>query len=230
MTENIKILLVSALTLVGALAVVMIVFAIVVRRHMARQRKKVESFGKESEQRVDAMLKKAFGEENVMTGVYLPYINLDYDKFAEIDQIVILRSGVFVIEVKSHNGFIDNPNQHDWWQTYNDKKIRFYNPLRQNNTHARIVGDILKSGGQYNVPIHNVVVFTSNRVSFSNKYDNLLKKHEFIGYIKRVGKKNSMSVTQTSRVRALIKSKAVTGTKVERSHRNAMRKYQEKKR
>ena len=139
MTENIKILLVSALTLVGALAVVMIVFAIVVRRHMARQRKKVESFGKESEQRVDAMLKKAFGEENVMTGVYLPYINLDYDKFAEIDQIVILRSGVFVIEVKSHNGFIDNPNQHDWWQTYNDKKIRFYNPLRQNNTHARIV-------------------------------------------------------------------------------------------
>ena len=82
MTENIKILLVSALTLVGALAVVMIVFAIVVRRHMARQRKKVESFGKESEQRVDAMLKKAFGEENVMTGVYLPYINLDYDKFA----------------------------------------------------------------------------------------------------------------------------------------------------
>lgn len=99
------------------------------------------------------MLKKAFGEENVMTGVYLPYINLDYDKFAEIDQIVILRSGVFVIEVKSHNGFIDNPNQHDWWQTYNDKKIRFYNPLRQNNTHARIVGDILKSGGQYKVPI-----------------------------------------------------------------------------
>ena len=100
MTENIKIILVSALTLVGALAVVMIVFAIVVRRHMARQRKKVESFGKESEQQVDAMLKKAFGEENVMTGVYLPYINLDYDKFAEIDQIVILRSGVFVIEVQ----------------------------------------------------------------------------------------------------------------------------------
>ena len=85
-------------------------------------------------------------------------------------------------------------------------------------------------GGQYNVPIHNVVVFSSIRVSFSYKYDNLLKKHELIGYIKRVGKKNSMSVTQTSRVRALIKSKAVTGTKVERSHRNAMRKYQEKKR
>lgn len=227
---NLQLILISSLTLIGALAVVLVIFTLVVRGRLARKRKKVESFGRGSEQQVEAILKKAFGDENVLTGIYLPYINLDYDKFAEIDHILILRSGIFVIEVKSHNGFINNPNQHDWWQTYNDKKIRFYNPLRQNNTHAKIVSEILKANGQYNVPIYNVVVFTSNRVTFARKYDNLIQKHELVGYIKRVGKKNTISVAQVRRVKSIIVGNAVTGSAVERKHRSAMRRYQEKNR
>ena len=230
MIENLQFILIISLTLLAALAVVFIAFTLVVRGHLARQRKKVESFGRGSEQQVEAILKKAFGDESVLTGIYLPYINLDYDKFAEIDHILILRSGIFVIEVKSHNGYINNPNQHDWWQTYNDKKIRFYNPLRQNNTHTKIVSEILKANGQYNVPIYSVVVFTSNRVTFARKYDNLVQKRELVGYIKRVGKKNAIPAAQLRRVKSIITGAAATGSSVERKHRSAMRRYQEKNR
>lgn len=225
MNENIKFLLICLATLAGALAIVFIVFFIVVHHKTAAKRRQVEGYGRESEQRIDAMLKKAFGESAVITGIYLPYINLDYEKHAEIDHIVCIRSGVYVIEVKSHNGFIRNPNEHDWWQTYNDKKIRFYNPLRQNNTHCKILQDILKSEGQYNVPLYNVVVFTSNRVTFSHKYDNLIRQPELVGYIRRTGKKNAMSSQQTARIRSIIKAHAVRDPAVAKKHKNALRKY-----
>ncbi|MCI8388290.1 MAG: NERD domain-containing protein [Clostridiales bacterium] len=228
MNESLKSLLICLATLAATLTIIVTAFYIVIRRKTSKKRKQVEGYGRESEQRVDTLLKKEFGESAVMTGIYLPYINLDYEKHAEIDHVVINRSGVFVIEVKSHNGFIKNPNEHDWWQTYNDKKIRFYNPLRQNNTHVKIIQNILKSKGQYNVPLYNVVVFTSNRVTFSHAYDNLVKTNELVGYIKRVGKKNALSTQQTARVRSILASFAKSDASVARKHKNAMRKFNNK--
>ena len=118
-----------------------------------------------------------------------------------------------------------NPNEHDWLQIYNDKKLKFYNPLRQNNTHVRIINDILKSEGQYNVPLYNIVVFTSNKVSFTNSYENLIKTSQLVTYIRRHGKKNALSTAQTARIRAIIKRHAIRDPRVMRRHKNEMRKY-----
>ena len=225
MNETIKLLLICLAALIASLAVVILVFVSVIHIKSAAARRKVEGYGRPSEKKIDSLLKKAFGENAVLCGIYLPYIKLNYDKQAEIDHIVILRSGIYVIEVKSHNGRIINPNEHDWLQIYNDKKLKFYNPLRQNNTHVRIINDILKSEGQYNVPLYNIVVFTSNKVGFTNSYENLIKTDQLVTYIRRHGKKNALSTAQTARIRAIIKRHAIRDPRVMRRHKNEMRKY-----
>ncbi|MBQ8508830.1 MAG: NERD domain-containing protein [Clostridia bacterium] len=224
MNDNIKTLLICLATLVGTLAVVIAAFAIVVRYKTTARRRKIEQYGRESEARIDALLKKNFGDAAVFSGIYLPYLNTP-DKHAEIDHLVITRSGVYVIEVKSHNGYIQSPDERNWWQTYNDKKIQFYNPIRQNNTHVKIVQEILKAEGQYNVPMYNIVVFTSHRVTFSKKHDNVIPTEGLVGYIRRVGKKNALSTSQVGRVRRAIAGKIVSGKDVARKHKRAIRNY-----
>ena len=214
--------------LASILAVVIltaVIFTVIVKIQTAARRKKIESYGRESEARIDALLKKAFGDDAVFSGVFLPYLRSENGKHAEIDHLVVTRSGICVIEVKSHNGQIRCPDEKYWWQTYNDKKISFYNPLRQNKTHTKIVGELLRFEGQYNVPVYSVVVFTSRRVTFSHKYSNLIKTDQLVDYIKRNGKKNALSTSQTRRVRDIIKHSASKSKRVARRHRTAMRSY-----
>ncbi len=225
MNDTLKLILSIVITLVAALGIAAIVFVIVLRKHQDAKRKKIQNYGRRSEERIDALLKKAFGENAVLSGVYLPYPNAEKEKHAEIDHIVAIKSGVFVIEVKSHNGQIRCPDEHDWWQTYNEKKIRFYNPIRQNGTHVRIVQSILKSEGQYNVPVVNVVVFTSNRVTFTQSWDNVVRTDELVNYIRKNGRKDAVSPSQLGRIRSIIRSHAVSGEKVEEKHRRQMQKY-----
>ena len=223
MNEPLQSMLLIAGTLLAVIAVAAVVFVLIVKIQTASRRRRIEGYGRESEQRIDALLRKNFTDNAVMSGVYLPYLRSKDGKHAEIDHLVINRSGVYVIEVKSHNGFIRCPDEKMWWQTYNDKKISFYNPLRQNHTHVRIVSEILKSEGQYNVPVYSVVVFTSRRVTFSHKYDNLVGGDAIIPYIKKTGKRNTLSTSQTGKVRAIIKNHAAKNKQVARKHRSNMR-------
>lgn len=211
--------------LVGVIAISAVVFALLIKIQTAAKRRKIESYGRESEARIDALLKKAFGDDAVFSGIYLPYTRSDEKKYAEIDHLVVTRAGICVIEVKSHNGFIRCPDERNWWQTYNDKKISFYNPLRQNKTHSKIVGEILRSQGHYNVPIYSVVVFTSRKVTFSHKYDNVIRTDKLVDFVRKNGKKNALSTSQTRRVRDIIKHKSTTDRSVARRHRSSFRKF-----
>lgn len=205
-----------------------VVFLVLVKIKTAARRRKIENYGRKSEIQTNSILKKAFSDNAVFSGIYLPYINNKHNKYAEIDHLVITRSGICVIEVKSHNGFIKCSDERYWWQTYNDKKISFYNPLWQNKTHIKIVGDILRSQGQYNVPIYSVVVFTSNRVTFSKNHENVIKADELVNYIKKHGKKNVLSETRTKRIRDIIKSSAAKDKAIARNHRSSMRSFNKK--
>lgn len=226
MNEPIQTVIIIAAALLGVVTVAAVVFVLLIKFQTAAKRRKIESYGRESEARIDAMLKKAFGDDAVFSGVYLPYLNSQSGKHAEIDHLVVTRSGVCVIEVKSHNGNIRCPaDEKFWWQTYNDKKISFYNPLWQNKTHSKIVGELLRSEGHYNVPIYSVVVFTSRRVTFSHTNKYVIKSDELVDFIKKNGKKNALSTSQTRRVRDIIKHRRSKERSVARRHRSAMRKY-----
>lgn len=186
--------------------------------------REIENYGKPSEQRLKQVLEEAFTTSAVFTNVYIPYVNAGNERYAEIDAIVVLRSGIFVIELKSHNGKIINGDTRRWTQIYNDKRITFYNPIYQNETHIKVIKEILKNEGQYKIPIYNVVTFSSGRVTFTEEYKNLVKLDELVKYIKKTGKPEAISIRQASRIRTILHSYIRTGRSVEIKHKKFVRK------
>ncbi len=217
------------LLLCGIILIAAFLLFVIIKIKSANRIKEIENYGKPSEKKLKELLEKAFSPSAVFSSVYIPYTNGDKDKYAEMDAVLILRSGVFVIELKSHNGKIINGDTRYWTQIYNDKRISFYNPLYQNSTHSKVINNIFKSEGQYNVPIYNVVVFSSTKVTFTNKYPNLVQLDDLIKYIKKTGKSNAMSISQTSRLRTVLRSYIRSGRVVEQKHKRFIRRTKRRK-
>ena len=56
----------------------------------------------------------------------------------QIDHILVSPGGVFLIETKDMNGWLfGGPGQKDWTQSFKAKKYPLYNPLLQNEGHAK---------------------------------------------------------------------------------------------
>ena len=219
------------LTLALALTVILLAAAfliITIKVKSSKRVKEIENYGKPSEERLKQTLEEAFSPSAVFTNVYIPYINDGRDRYAEIDAIVIIRSGIFVIELKSHNGKIINGNTRKWTQIYNDKRISFYNPIYQNETHIKVIKEILRREGQYRLPIYSVITFSSSKVTFTENYKNLVSLDELVKYIKKTGKSEAVSIRQTTRLRSILRSYIRTGRRVELKHKRFVRKRNHK--
>lgn len=85
------------------------------------------------------------GELVVLKNIYVPY----RDKTSEIDLLMIHEKGIFVFESKNYSGWIfGSADQLNWTQSLqNGEKHRFYNPIRQNQTHIKALAEYL------NIPI-----------------------------------------------------------------------------
>lgn len=95
------------------------------------------------------------------------YLRWNNGTTTQIDEILIFRSGIYVIECKDYSGWIFGNGSHEnWTQTlpygwYGDStKTSFYNPIKQNQNHIKCIRQKLHD---YNaLPIHNIVVFRDN--------------------------------------------------------------------
>lgn len=81
------------------------------------------------------------GKLVVLKNVYVPY----QGKTAEIDLLMIHEKGIFVFESKNYSGWIfGGADQLKWTQSLpNGEKNRFYNPIRQNQTHIKALSAYL---------------------------------------------------------------------------------------
>ncbi len=84
----------------------------------------------------------------------------------QIDNLLIYRSGIYVIECKDLKGWVfGNDVNEEWTVTYyggrysNSERHSFYNPIIQNEGHIRFINS--RTVGM-NVPIHNLVVFSND--------------------------------------------------------------------
>lgn len=77
----------------------------------------------------------------VLKNIYVPYRG----KTSEIDLLMIHEKGIFVFESKNYSGWIfGSTDQLNWTQSLqNGEKHRFYNPIRQNQTHIRALAEYL---------------------------------------------------------------------------------------
>lgn len=96
-----------------------------------------------------------------MGNLYLPWSDGDT---AQIDELIIDDSGIYVIEMKNYKGWIfGNENNQYWTQVLYTRyrgvstKNRLYNPIRQNASH---ISCIRKNIRGYRGPVHSLIVFS----------------------------------------------------------------------
>jgi len=83
------------------------------------------------------------------------YLNLKivFDNHkAELDNLIINRNGVFIIEVKNYSGILFGEEDDEWWKRLKnvygeDVEEIIDNPIKQVNRQAAILGNLLKSNG-----------------------------------------------------------------------------------
>jgi restriction system protein len=103
--------------------------------------KSPERIGAVGEARVDAKLRRDLGEVDyeVFQDLIIPTVN----GTTQIDNLVISRFGIFVIETKNMSGWIfGSADQANWTQVLHRKKFRLQNPLRQNYKHVKAVEQV----------------------------------------------------------------------------------------
>lgn len=139
---------------IAVLGLVIITFSIIAYYNHPRQK------GKRGEKAVDSLLLSDTYEKKYTVSDLL---FLSENKTVQIDHILINKQGIFVIETKNYGGRIyGNDGQLEWTQVFGKKKIKFYNPVKQNATHIYHLNKILPK----KVPIHSVVVFAKNNTAY----------------------------------------------------------------
>ena len=111
------------------------------------------------------LIEYALGKDNLpgyrktVSNIYVPYRN----QTAEIDVVMAHEKGIFIFESKNYSGWIfGSAEQLKWTQSLKGgKKYQFYNPIRQNATHCKAVGEFL---GINTTNIFSYIVFSKRCV------------------------------------------------------------------
>ncbi len=215
MQNNLTIILlvfgtINILVVIGALA-----YFIRQKIKKSIRQKRVNRFGENAEKKVFAYLKKAFPKALIMRDVYLKTPS----GLTEIDLIFISNKGIFIIEVKSHNGYIVTGGKL-WTQRWRDKVVRFHSPVSQNAVHKSALETLFrKRQSLASLPIYTVTVFTANTVSFSRNVRDVIKLSSLSSYIKRKKPDRRMTKEMQKKVESFISSNMETSRLRQAKHK-----------
>ena len=95
------------------------------------------------------------------------YVRRPSGNYSQIDVVVPTRAGIIVFEVKDYSGWLFGKGyQSHWCQVlaYGEEKHRFYNPVKQNETHIKSLRQNLSQCISADTPIYSVIVFYGNCV------------------------------------------------------------------
>ncbi|MFJ7406496.1 MULTISPECIES: nuclease-related domain-containing protein [unclassified Lysinibacillus] len=149
--------------------------------------------------------KYALKSHKQLLNVYIQKKNSN--DWTEVDLVYIDRTGLYVIESKNYSGWIfGNENQSQWTQTMpNNKKFKFYNPIRQNATHIRAIQNFL---GLPEEALHSVIVFSERcqlkKVEVTSENVHVLKRENVRRFIE-IRKQSGTSIFSQSDIEAIYK-------------------------
>jgi hypothetical protein len=100
----------------------------------------------------------------------------------QIDNVIVSRFGVFVIEAKNYQGWIfGSENQAEWTQSLKGgRKFKFQNPLRQNYRHIKTLSEFLELPAD---KFHSVVMFWGDSEFKTTMPPNVMSRN-YSSYIK----------------------------------------------
>lgn len=187
---------------------------------------KVNHYGDSAEKKVIDFLRKSFPRATVMDSVYLKTPS----GLTELDILMLCDRGIFIIEVKSHNGYIVTGGNF-WTQHWRDKVIRFHNPIYQNNSHKAALETVFrKRQSLASLPVYTVVVFTSGNVSFSQNTKDVIKMSSLYAYIKRKKPDKRMTREMIRNIEKFISANMETSRIRQNQHKRKVYERNSKKR
>lgn len=133
------------------------VFRAIAKTNRGKHRQTSGTIG---EARVDRCLRKFKGREFARAkDVMLS----SHGKTSQIDNILVSRYGIFVIEMKNFAGTVKGKEHEPKWMHIspgrNKTPREFYNPIWQNEGHITALRKLLEKSLP-NIPFHNIVVFS----------------------------------------------------------------------
>lgn len=99
-----------------------------------------------------------FGRKGLtLRNIYLPKKN---GETTEIDLVYITQKGIFVFESKNYSGWVFGDEKSQFWTVTlpNREKNRFYNPIKQNRTHIKWLGNYVGKS----LPFFSIIVFSQH--------------------------------------------------------------------
>ena len=135
---------------------------------------------------------------------------------SQIDHIVVSVYGIFVIETKSHKGWIyGGENAQYWTQNIWGHKYQLYNPLLQNESHIRALQRVIHLA---NAPYIPIVVFTNaSRVSVQTDYT--IISHWSLYHTIRQHKEHAIDESSIDTICENIKAALANEEDVDKNHR-----------
>ena len=149
---------------------VIAVILILILELLTRVYNSSEAKGERGEEKVSRIVDSACANTTAIPikNLYLPWPN---GGTAQIDELIIADSGIYVIEMKNYKGWIfGNDSNQYWTQVLYTRyrgvstKNKLYNPIRQNASHISCIRKNLKG---YKGPIHSLIVF-GNKAEFKD--------------------------------------------------------------
>ncbi|MBK3497214.1 NERD domain-containing protein [Viridibacillus sp. YIM B01967] len=138
------------------------------------------------------------GHHHLLASVYLP--KAKGHELTEVDIVLIHTSGIYAVESKNYSGWIFGREEDYKWtcSLSNRQKNRFYNPIKQNQTHIKALQKTLSNIN----PLHfrSLVVFSEGcelkSVTVSSDHVQVLKRNNLAKAWKR---KNGITFSLNSK-------------------------------
>ena len=150
------------------------------------------------------LLKKGIPSETIFHDLFIKKNN---NEFSQIDLVLATKEGIIVFEVKDYSGWIyGSGNNTNWTQvlSFGKKKYKFYNPIKQNNSH---ITELRKTIKQFQkVPFFSVIVFFGDcelkEINYVPKGTYLVKSHRIFEVLNLI--KNENEPTQYTNKREVV--------------------------
>ncbi len=138
------------------------------------------NIGRLGEDQIATILSRLNLPGNIYRNLYIIFRN---GNSTEIDLVFLTDRKIYVIESKNYGAYIiGDPFSEHWIAKYrNNKQYKFYNPLKQNQTH---INALVNSLGIPNELLESVIVFGGGAdISGVRDTPNCLKLNSLAGYI-----------------------------------------------
>lgn len=135
--------------------VIVLIAVFAAKKSSLSNEKNIKDKGKKGEYYVSQVLGTSI---DGIKQVFNDYKFISNGNSVQIDHIFINKNGIFVIETKNYTGSIyGNEEQQEWTQvlSYGNVKNKFYNPIKQNNSHIYKLQKFLPK----DIDIISIVVF-----------------------------------------------------------------------